>query len=61
MYVARRRVTRAVLIDDFEHGQSATAGEIIESDDSVWTGLFDAAGQEIYRVRDPIRLGFEKE
>lgn len=59
MYATRRR-PRAIVLDDYEHGPASTAGEIIDSDDAIDTGLLDASGSPLYRVREPIRLGFEK-
>lgn len=59
MYVSRRKHARSVVVDDINEGPSSTAGEIIEMYDAIDTGLLDEAGNPIYRVRDPIRLGFE--
>jgi hypothetical protein len=58
----RRYVTRprgaAVLFDD-DGTATATAEEIIEAEEKPQpTGLLDAEGRPLYRVRERIKFGF---
>lgn len=54
---------RSVFVAYDEYGEaSMTADECIEEDkDPEWTGLYDANGDELYRVRERIKFGFVKE
>jgi hypothetical protein len=53
--LARRRRARGLLVGDDHEGRlrGITADQII-LDDEQWTGLVDAQGQPIARVRPPV-------
>lgn len=55
----RRYVPRAVVLDSDE-GKACTADTVIVDDDenAVFTGLYDASGTPLYRVREQIPFGF---
>jgi len=59
----RRYAPRSAFIGYTDEGHvSITADEvIIQDDDPEPTGLLDADGNELYRVRERIKFGFHKE
>lgn len=54
-----QKYIRAVFVGGDYEDPSMTADEIImEDDEPEFTGLFDPAGQKIYRDRDRVTFGF---
>jgi hypothetical protein len=55
-----RYVTRSAFVDYSEGEAAVTASEIILSEDGpVFSGLYDASGAPLYRVRETVAFGFQ--
>jgi len=56
----KRYVTKSVFIDYNEDGEvSMTADEVFEDDDDpIFSGLYDASGQKLYRESVKQKIGF---